>query len=110
MKNMHEDVLEFYYCDMIFLEYLRIYLRKQLNNYSNFLLKDIENINQEILCIEDCINQLKFPHRDILYYKYIKRFSYNKIADKINYSIQRTFQLRKDAIKLFSKIYKIKAK
>lgn len=92
-------LLETYITDKVYLEYLSALSSSSV--IENEIAKTTAKLNE----IEKSINQLKSPYKDILYMKYVQNYDYFKIARTLNYSTQRIFQLRKDAIELFSEAY-----
>lgn len=61
----------------------------------------LQHVSKKIETIENSIISLKQPSKNILYYRYIKHFSYEQIARKLNYSVQRIYQLTKVALEDF---------
>lgn len=54
--------------------------------------------------VEDKIDSLPYPYRDILFYKYTKNMSWREIAGEINYDIRYLEnELYREAIYLYSK-------
>ena len=70
-------------------------------SYTKDVLK-IENnlaeINLKIKSIENLIENVSQPYRNVLHYKYIVGLSVEQIADKMNYSTQRIYQLHEIGI------------
>ena len=65
------------------------------------------NLNKSmsfIKIIEDSIDNLPQPFKNVLYFRYIKDFSYEKISLNMNYSIQRIYQLHKEGIQRIFKV------
>ena len=48
--------------------------------------------------IEDAIQYLPQPHKTIMYFKYICFLTFDQIADKMNYSTKRIYQLHKEGL------------
>ena len=59
------------------------------------LIKPIEN---KKLYIERSIQKLPQPYKNVIYFKYIRNYDNNQIADKLNYSINRIYQLHKEGL------------
>ena len=100
-----------YYCINLLenYKYNKLLLRdsESINNKSNHF-KNIEiiNIKNEINFIEQYVNKLNFPYRNVLELRYFLNMPYRKIALQMSYSLQRIFQLRKKAIILISRMLK----
>ena len=54
--------------------------------------------------LEEKIDQLGQPHKNVLYFRYILRLNYDQIADRMNYSVKRIYQLHSEAIKMYVKL------
>lgn len=63
----------------------------------------IELLNKKQL-MENKINNIKQPFKNVLYLRYIKTLDYEVIADKMNYSVKRIYQLHNEAIKFYADI------
>lgn len=90
-------------------------MKLELNMYSNDermvnkvnrILEKIANEERRILLIEestkkieDEIDALNQPYKTIMYYRYIKGYTFDEIALKMNYSTKRIYQLHKEAIR-----------
>ena len=65
----------------------------------NFLIQNIISLIKPIedkkLKLEKTIQNLTQPYKNVIYFKYIRNFNYDQIADKLNYSINRIYQLHK---------------
>ena len=110
MSKSTKEILESYRLDKLYLEELtndKLLLEDQNNDGSTLTFKNLDKLLKElsykITKIENIIDSLPQPHKNILYYKYIKNLSHNKIAMKMDYSLQRIFQLQKEALYIFSK-------
>jgi|AGTN01.1.fsa_nt_gi hypothetical protein len=55
--------------------------------------------------LEERISRLVQPYKNILYLKYIKKYRFEIIADKMSYSVKRIYQLHAESIKLYSEIF-----
>lgn len=70
-------------------------------NEENMLLT-ILNKKQKI---EQCIQQVEQPQQTILYLKYVRFYTFDQIAGKMNYSTKRIYQLHSSAIEKYCDIY-----
>jgi len=98
MEEYSENLLKSYRYNTILLKGIKN------NNSPNCSVLDkniLEKIRNDIKIVDLCIDMLDFPYKNILYYKYIYGYNYYQIARKMNYSIQRIYQLRKKALLLF---------
>lgn len=55
--------------------------------------------------IEKFIQGVEQPHRNILYLKYVRFYTFDQIAGKMNYSTKRIYQLHSSAIDKFCIAY-----
>lgn len=72
----------------------------KFSNLKNEALKVLENV-------ENTINSLNQPSKNILYQRYIKGMEHYKIAMRLNYSTIRIYQLLNKAIKEFATTYSL---
>lgn len=77
--------------------------------------KDIESLNEALLRqtdklksteafiakVENTIAKIDQPLKNVLYFRYVKLYKYSAIAVKMGYSIQRIFQLNREALKKY---------
>lgn len=77
--------------------------------------KDIERLNEALLRqtdklksteafiakVENTIAKIDQPLKNVLYFRYVKLYKYSVIAVKMGYSIQRIFQLNREALKKY---------
>lgn len=77
--------------------------------------KDIERLNEALLRqtdklksteafiakVENTIAKIGQPLKNVLYFRYVKLYKYSAIAVKMGYSIQRIFQLNREALKKY---------
>lgn len=73
----------------------------QLKNISDYKIKQLLLKKFDI---DDKIESLKFPYRDILFYRYSRANSWADIATKIGYSERWVLQLHGEALYFYSKI------
>ncbi len=74
----------------------------QNNGYDNIFnqkQKQIEDVLQEMMGIEEAIQFLKQPYKTVIYMRYIDNFTMEQIADKLNYSCPRIYQLHSTGLK-----------
>lgn len=64
----------------------------------NKMLSKILNNNQKV---EARIEDIFQPYKNILFLKYVKNFSFDEIASKMNYSSKRIYQLHKIALSMY---------
>lgn len=76
---------------------------KILINKLNTLQDDIINLVSKRTNVEDIIDSIVPPYRNILYLKYICNYTFDQIAFKMNYSTKRIYQLHKAALEIYSK-------
>lgn len=55
--------------------------------------------------LENEIEKLQQPYKNILFLKYIKNYTFDEIATKMNYSSKRIYQLHKIAITNYTKLH-----
>ena len=79
------------------LEMKILHLKSKQKSLLSFLKKMIAK-NQQV---EFSIEQMTQPYKNILFLKYIKNYSFDEIASKMNYSSKRIYQLHKIAINLY---------
>ena len=69
----------------------------------DFLIQNIvsliKSIEDKKLFIEKLVQQLQQPYKNVIYFKYIRNFNNDQIADKLNYSINRIYQLHKEGLR-----------
>lgn len=75
------------------------------NNTNEFIKNEYIKLDNELKLIETIITNLSQPYKSILYNKFIKEDSYQNIAIKLNYSIQRIYQLLNESFKKFEEAY-----
>lgn len=78
-------------------------INSRISKFSNLkdeTLKALENV-------ENTINSLNQPSKNILYQRYIKGMEHYKIAMRLNYSTIRIYQLLNKAIKEFASTYSL---
>lgn len=70
--------------------------------------KDCSNKLQELLVkkfvVENKIEQLEQPYKSILYLKFIRGMKLPLIANELNYSIQHTKRMSKDALEKYANL------
>lgn len=54
--------------------------------------------------IDDKIEKVEQPYKNILFYRYTKGMSWGQVADKMGYTIQYIWELHGEALYLYSKI------
>ena len=78
----------------------------QKDNDDYFLDEELKIVKRELKIVDKCIDKIVQPYKSILIYRYFYDLTYYKIALKMNYSIQRIYQLRKEALIIFNEIIK----
>lgn len=97
-------------------------IAKKASKYKSYSLedkelidKDIERLNETLLRqtdklksteafiakVENTIAKIGQPLKNVLYFRYVKLYKYSAIAVKMGYSIQRIFQLNREALKKY---------
>ena len=74
---------------------------KELKTQIDKLGTTIRNLNTQKEAIESNIESVPQPYKNILFLKYIKDYSYDKIATIMHYSTKRIYQLHKEAINYY---------
>ncbi len=78
-----------------------------LHNRLTFEEKALKSYEQKRCFIEHKIENMSQPYKNILFLKYIKGYSFDEIASKMNYSSKKIYQLHKDAITNYCEKYKL---
>lgn len=65
------------------------------------LEKELETVERRISAITSAIISMPEPYNQILYYRLVKNWHWDRIARKISYSEAQTYRLRKEAIRIF---------
>ena len=84
------------------------YLELKLNTINDRLKKEEEYLTliiEKKNLIENRIELMPQPAKTILYFKYIKDYSFDIVAEKMSYSSKRIYQLHKEALNLYCKKY-----
>lgn len=68
------------------------------------LIKSLEK-RQSILTKIDTMSQ---PYKNVLYFRYVCMKSFDEIADKMNYSTKRIYQLHQKALEIYCQRYEKK--
>lgn len=74
---------------------------EQLKNISDYKIK---KLLMKKFDIDDKIESLGFPYRDVLFYRYTRANDWAEVARKLGYSERWTLQLHGDALYYYSKI------
>ena len=80
----------------------------KLKNFLEKLIDEEEsllNALEKKQKIHNQINSIDPPFKNVLYYRYICDNTFSEIADKMNYSTKRIYQLHKQAITIYCKKY-----
>ncbi len=118
MRNIKE-LLKNYNNNIIYLKQLNDDCQKSenyrnlcINNFSYMgnkqLSRYLDELKNEIEFVDEMLQSLNPPMRNVLYFKYVKNHSYQDISLKMNYSIARIYQLHKEAIIILEENYKEK--
>ena len=101
--------------ELIFdIEHLKSTKAKYLNKFGNSDLINHEleqksdtyrQVHTQLKIIENTINQLEQPSKNILYYKYVRHLPNTNIAIRMSYSEPRIYQLLNKAISEFEEQY-----
>lgn len=54
--------------------------------------------------IDEKIEKVEQPYKNVLFYRYTRGMSWNKVADELGYTIQYIWELHGEALYLYSKI------
>ena len=60
--------------------------------------KTLSKLLDKKVFIEDLIQKLKQPYKTLFYMKYISFLTFDQIADRLNYSTKRIYQLHKEGM------------
>ncbi len=74
---------------------------EQLKDISDYKIKQLLMRKFDI---DDKIESLSFPYRDILFYRYTRANDWSEVAKKVGYSERWTLQLHGEALYYYSKI------
>lgn len=74
---------------------------EQLKDISDYKIKQLLIKKFDI---DDKIESLSFPYRDILFYRYTRANDWSEVAKKVGYSERWTLQLHGEALYYYSKI------
>lgn len=66
----------------------------------NHDVEQMTKIMEKKKYIENILEKLNQPHKTIMYMKYITFLSFDTIAERMNYSIKRIYQLHSEAMNL----------
>lgn len=73
---------------------------KQIDSIKEIEIKTLSKLLDKKIFIEDLIQRLKQPYKTLFYMKYIRFLSFDQIADKLNYSTKRIYQLHKEGMSI----------
>lgn len=116
LKNELKVLLEDYWYDNQYLkekakevESMNLLIRS--GKSSDFILRtkqyeesEMSKIIEKKKHIEGLFQKLNQPYRTIMYMKYISFLTFDQIADRMNYSTKRIYQLHGEAISILLKI------
>ena len=74
---------------------------EQLKNISDYKIKQLL---MKKFDIDDKIESLNFPYRDILFYRYTRANDWAEVAKRLGFTERRALQLHGEALYLYSKI------
>ena len=66
---------------------------------------NLAKLNSKNKSIETKIDNMSQPFKNIFFLKYIKGYSFDEIASKMNYSSKRIYQLHKEGIQIYREQY-----
>lgn len=98
------------------IEHLRSIRERHISKFGNSDLIDYElqqkindyqQVHNQIKIVENTINVLEQPSKNILYYKYIRHLQNANIAIRMSYSEPRIYQLLNKAINEFEEQYNV---
>lgn len=69
-------------------------------NTKNYEESEMSKIVEKKKYIEGLFQKLNQPYRTIMYMKYISFLTFDQIADRMNYSTKRIYQLHSEAISI----------
>lgn len=76
----------------------------QLEDLKIDLTEKMQQILFDKFRIDSKIEQVEQPHKNVLFYRYTKGMGWNKVADKMGYTIQYIWELHSEALYLYSKL------
>ncbi len=83
---------------------------ENLKTDCNFLMQNILSLIKPIenkkIYLEKSIQKLPQPYKNVIYFKYIRNFNNDQVADKLNYSVNRIYQLHKEGLTRLQSIIK----
>ena len=77
---------------------------KDIERLKEALLRQTDKLKSTeafIAKVENTIAKIDQPLKNVLYFRYVKLYKYSAIAVKMGYSIQRIFQLNREALKKY---------
>lgn len=86
------------------LNHLKTYFNEKNSSSSLLVINEeqeeqrMKNIVNKKQMIENLIESLSQPYRTIMYFKYICFLTFDQIADKMNYSTKRIYQLHNEGL------------
>ena len=106
MKKVKE-ILKTYRINKTYKRDLENELAKELENvdHRKFLERELVQVMQIIEDVDKTISSLSQPNKSLIFYRYIKGMSYESIAFRLNYSVQRIYQLLNLALNEFLEKY-----
>ena len=63
------------------------------------------NMIKQKHAVEERIDKLQQPYKSVLLYRYVSLYSFGKIAQKMNYSTKRIYQLHQKGVELYIEKY-----
>lgn len=70
---------------------------------TNKMIDDMLELKKKIIQQIECIENTKYY--DVLFCRYIRKMTYEKIAEKLNYSIVQVFRIHEKALEEFENLY-----
>lgn len=106
MKKVKE-ILETYKVNKTYKKDLESELSKCTKNseHSKFIERELNQVVEIIEDVDKTISSLSQPNKSLIFYRYIKGMSYESIAFRLNYSVQRIYQLLNLALNEFLEKY-----
>ncbi len=106
MKKVKE-ILKIYRINKTYKRDLENELAKEVENvdHRKFLERELNQVVEIIEDVDKTISSLSQPNKSLIFYRYIKGMSYESIAFRLNYSVQRIYQLLNLALNEFLEKY-----
>lgn len=76
----------------------------RLDSLKKDMNERLEKLLIQKFIIDDKIDKMKYPHRDVLFMRYSRTEDWEEIANKLNYDKQYIFELHGEALLLYANL------